>query len=153
MSFNVTVKESIFIAAQPEVVWDYTQDYSQRSDWDDSILEAQVLQEEPEKHVRIRGKGGISFTAKYTLFRRPQRTSLSMVNVQSSWAMGGGGSWSYEAEHAGTRWTQTNTLSLKDTLSNQLLYPIFAWQLRSGARRAMRKAKQIIEQQRPAASR
>jgi len=47
VSANVTVKESIWIAAPIEAVWDYTQDYAHRREWDDSILEAEVVQEEP----------------------------------------------------------------------------------------------------------
>ncbi|MGH2591930.1 MAG: SRPBCC family protein, partial [Anaerolineae bacterium] len=54
MSANVTVKESIWIAAPIETVWDYTQDYAQRHDWDDSILEAEVVQEEPARLIHIR---------------------------------------------------------------------------------------------------
>lgn len=147
MSTNVTIKESIRIAASPETVWDYTQNYAHRTEWDDAILEAKVLQTEPAPLVRIRGKGGLSFTAKYTLFRRPQITSLAMIDVESSWASGGGGSWLYEAHDGGTLWTQTNTLSIKNLFLYRLLRPLFERQLHSGTQRAMHKAKQLLETQ------
>ena len=79
MRVNVTVKESIWIAAPIETVWDYTQDYAHRRDWDDSILEAEVVQEEPARLVRIRAKGDLRFTAKYTLFRRPHKRASEKV--------------------------------------------------------------------------
>ena len=145
MSANVTVKESIWIAAPIEAVWDFTQNYAHRREWDDSILEAEVVQEEPARLVRIRAAGGVRFTAKYTLFRRPHKTSLAMVGVRSSWVSGGGGSWLYEEKDGGTLWTQTNTLSIKHPIVYWLLRPVLTWQLRKSTRRSMQKAKALLE--------
>lgn len=147
MSIKVTIKETVHIAARPEDVWDLTQDYSRRAEWDDLVLGAEVLQEEPIRLVRVHGKDGLSFTAKYTLFRRLQMTSLAMIDVESSWASGGGGSWLYEAHDGGTLWTQTNTLSIKNLFLYRLLRPLFERQLHSGTQRAMHKAKQLLETQ------
>lgn len=148
MNRNVTVTESLFVAASPEVVWDYTQDYGHRTEWDDSILEAEVLQEPPELLVRIRAKGGLRFKNKYTLFRRPNRTSVTMVDVKPAWVSGGGGSWVYEEQNGGTLWTQTNTLSFSNPVIYRLLGGIMKWRLRSSTRKSMQEAKLVLEGER-----
>ena len=90
MSKNVTV--SLFVAASPEAIWNFTQDYIRRMEWDDSILEAEVLQEPPELKVKTRGRDGLRFVNQYTLYHRPEQTSVSMEEVRPSWNSGGGGS-------------------------------------------------------------
>lgn len=70
-----------------------------------------------------------------------------MVDVTSRWFEGGGGSWSYEAEGSGTRWSQTNTLVLKDGLRGRLMRAAIPWYLAASTRRAMREAKNRIEGQ------
>ena len=50
---NATVE----IAARPEAVWDYTQDYARRTQWDASVLKARVEIDAPERLVWIRGVG------------------------------------------------------------------------------------------------
>src|SRR5438552_7523247 len=98
---NVTVKESIDIAAPPEAVWDYTQDWTRRTEWDPAIVAAEVLPGEP-RVVRVRGLGGGGFMIRYKLQERPVRTSLAMTDSTSRIVTGGGGSWSYEAREGGT---------------------------------------------------
>jgi hypothetical protein len=46
---NVTVKESILIKASLESVWDFTQDYNRRTQWDHLVKHARVEQESPRK--------------------------------------------------------------------------------------------------------
>jgi len=58
---------------------------------------------------------------------------------------GGGGSWRYEARGGGTDWTQTNTLELRRPRLFGWLAPVIEWNLRNGTRRAMAKAKSIME--------
>lgn len=138
---NVTVSEALHVAAPPELVWDFTQDYGQRSSWDRSILEAEVLESSPLPRVRIRGAGGLAGVFQYKLFDRPRRTSLVLTDVES-WAIsGGGGSWSYEPALGGTLWTQTNSLAVK----HGWLGPFVRWTLRRETRKAMRAAKRMVE--------
>ncbi len=143
---NLTQTESIFVDASPEAVWDYTQDYSHRPEWDGAIASAEVLDPGPPPRVRIKGSG-IAAVFEYKQYDRPRRTSLAMVDVTSRWFEGGGGSWSYEAEGSGTRWSQTNTLVLKDGLRGRLMRAAIPWYLAASTRRAMREAKNRIEGQ------
>src|SRR4051794_28012897 len=112
MDQNITVRETIFIDAPIERVWDYTQDFTHRPEWDRSIVDAEVLQREPAV-VRVKVKGGVSMTATYKLRDRPRKTSLVMTDSTSRILSGGGGSWSYEPSGGGTSFTQTNTITVR----------------------------------------
>jgi hypothetical protein len=66
-----------------------------------------------------------------------------MIDVDSRWVAGGGGSWDYEPVAGGTAWTQTNTLVLRGPY--RVFAPLVAWSLRRSVRQAMRRAKVLIE--------
>ena len=140
----VTVSETFRVARPPEAVFDYTQDYGRRSQWDQAVLDATVLSEDPRR-VRVRVRGIGSFTVEYRLFRRPERTSAAFVDPDSRWLIGGGGSWSYEPDGEGTAWTQTNTMESRSNWILGLLAPLFERQLRSSMRQAMARARDILE--------
>jgi hypothetical protein len=141
---TVTVTESLAVARPQEVVFDYTQNYGSRSEWDRSVVETQVLGDSPRR-IRLRVRGLGSFTVEYRLFRPPERTSAAFVDVTSAWITGGGGSWRYETSGQGTVWTQTNTLELKHPRLLRILAPLFERNLRSSMRRSMADAKRILE--------
>ena len=135
---------TFFITRPPEDVWAFTQDYGRRAEWDAGVTEATLLGTDPRRvRVKLRGVGTATF--EYKMDRRPERTSLGMVDVESRWFAGGGGSWEYLADAAGTRWTQTNTLVLKHGRLLAWAGPIIRAMVRSGTRRAMRRAKAILE--------
>jgi hypothetical protein len=146
---KVTVTESITIAASPEAVWDYTQDWTQRTTWDPAVREVIAISEGPRREVRARFSGGVIFDVVYKLIDRPHKTSLAMAGG-STWFVGGGGSWRYEAEGSGTRWGQTNTLVTADRLVMRLLSPFVRATLRRQTRRAMQNVKARFERASPA---
>jgi Polyketide cyclase / dehydrase and lipid transport len=141
---TITVSESIHVGRSPELVFDYTQDPATRPDWDDQIQVAELVSDEPRR-VRITARGLGSFTLAYRLFRRGDRTSAAFLDLGNAFFSGGGGSWRYEARDGGTDWTQTNTLELRRPGLLGWLAPVVAWNLRNGTRRAMAKAKAIME--------
>jgi hypothetical protein len=146
MPTRVTITESLFVRAEPEVVWDFTQDFARRTRWDASVLEAEVLAESPQRRVRIRGVGGLRCVLEYKQFERPQRTSLAMTEISGSpLIVGGGGSWSYERDGGATRWTQTNTLLLGLGPLGWLAAPLVRWQLQRATRKAMSNAAHAID--------
>jgi polyketide cyclase/dehydrase/lipid transport protein len=140
----VSVTETIWVERSPEVVWDYTQDYTRRTEWDAGVAEATVLGLDP-RTVRVRIPGLGSMTVQYRLDRRPVRTSAAFMDVESSWISGGGGSWEYEAADGGTRWQQTNSLELKRPRLAFLLAPLLERGLRRSTKRAMAEAKRRLE--------
>jgi hypothetical protein len=145
----VTATESVRISRSPEDVFDYTQDYSTRSDWDSAVTAVTPITETP-RTVRLAVAGVGRFTVVYQLFRRPDRTSAAFVDVESRWITGGGGSWSYAPDRGGTLWTQTNSFELPVSAISRLLHPLIRWNLRRSMRRSMAKAKHRLEAQ-PAA--
>jgi hypothetical protein len=141
---TVTVSESIHVARPRADVFDFTQDYDHRSSWDLAVGEVEVVSQDP-RAIRISVRGLGRFTVAYRLFRRPERTSAAFVDMSSRWVTGGGGSWEYVPQGDGTAWTQTNTLELRPGLLSQLLAPLVGRNLRVSMRRAMAKAKEILE--------
>ncbi|HUP57435.1 MAG TPA: SRPBCC family protein [Bdellovibrionota bacterium] len=141
---KVTATRSISVQAPPEAVWDYTQDWNRRAEWDSSVSELISLTEKP-RQVRARFKGGLVFDLEYKLDDRPRKTSLAMVNGNSRWIIGGGGSWRYDAIPGGTDWTQTNTLVLRDHWLMRLLVPFLRVGLGLSTAQAMRAAKLAVE--------
>jgi len=140
----VSVTESIWVASPPEDVWDYTQDFTRRTEWDAGIAEATILQQEP-RTIRVKVPRLGLMTVVYKLDRRPERTSAAFVDVQSMWVSGGGGSWEYEAAEGGTRWLQTNTLELRRPRLAFLFGPLLERGLRRSTQRAMAEAKRRLE--------
>jgi len=149
MTIKITVTEAIDIPGSPCDVWDYTQDFSRRPDWDSSILSAEVIGTKPAPRVRIVGPGGLRCTFQYKRFDRPRRTSLAMVEVQSPFLAGGAGSWSYDAKGDGTRWKQTNTLIFKIGYLRWLVRRLLTIVLRYQTRRAMVRVQNKFEMRQP----
>lgn len=154
MAVQVTVRETLVVPAAPARVWDYTQDYACRPDWDSSIIEAKVTAVTPRRTVAVRCRGGMRCTFRYKVDERPRRTSVAMVDVHSRIVEGGGGSWQYEDVPGGTRWTQVNTLRLRGGACVSVLRPLLKWWLRRQTRRAMQRASDrivdgIVEPARP----
>jgi len=139
------VTESIWVACPPEAVWNYTQDFARRTEWDAGIAETKILKQDP-RTVRVKVAGLGRMTVVYRLDRRPERTSAAFVDVESAWISGGGGSWEYEAVDGGTRWQQTNSLEFKRPRLAVLLCPLLERGLRRSTQRAMAEAKRRLEQ-------
>jgi hypothetical protein len=129
-----------------EVVWDFTQDYENRTKWDSSVLEAVVVQTIPNRIVKLKMKGNTHMTFIYKLDDRPNKTSLVAREVESSMIESGGGSWTYEDESGATIWSQTNTIVLKNNFLLTLSLPFLKWIPEGETRRAMNKGKKIMEQ-------
>ena len=145
MSKAIIIRKSIVIAAPPEEVWDFTQDYHQRPLWDDSVKSAEIIESTPFVKVKITGRDGSSLIFEYKLSERPVRTTLSMEVESSGFFEKGGGSWTYENVNAGTRWTQINSIQLREKWWLLLMKPLIRWMLDSGTGRAMQKAKKLME--------
>ena len=145
MKTSITVKHQVIIHADRMNVWSFTQDFSKRQMWDKSILHLEVLQTKPFKRVRLKTKGGVETTLEYKLCRKPEKTSLRMINTKSLLIAGGGGSWTYRDVGGHTEWTQINTLVLR----HSSLYLLFGWiirrQLIQSTMESMQRAGTLIE--------
>ena len=141
---SILIKESIVIRRPREVVWDFTQDFSKRPLWDDSIHEVEVLGKSPNRTVRVRGRGfGCIF--EYKAAERPLHTSVIMKDVVSGLVAGGGGSWRYEPHEDGSVWTQSMRIDLKQRWGLRFFIPLIAFMLRRQVRKSMRRARDMLE--------
>src|SRR5262245_3060471 len=141
---TITVTEMINVDRSPDAVFDYTQDYATRADWDPAVKRARVLQDEPRR-VEITSPGVGTYPLEYRLFRRGDRTSAAFEDVGSWLFSGGGGSWRYEARGAGTAWTQVNTLELRRPRLTRWFAPMIERNVRSSMRKGMARARAIME--------
>ncbi len=145
---TVTATESMWVNGSPEDVFDYTQDYATRTDWDPAVISAKVLSEEPRR-VEAVMQGIGSLVIEYKLYRRGERTSAAFRDVNSRLISGGGGSWSYDAREGGTDWTQTSTLEFRHAPVGWLLAPLLRRNMKTLTRKAMAEAKRIMEREAP----
>jgi hypothetical protein len=143
MDTSITIRQTIVITAPPDVVWDLTQDFGRRRDWEPGIEAAELLASDPRR-VRVRLKDTGSVTIAYRLERRPVRTSLAFEDVDSPWIRGGGGSWEYEPVEGGTRWTRTDTLVLRNRLIAVLFGAVIRRRFATGTAEAMARAGALI---------
>jgi hypothetical protein len=141
---TVSATETIWVDRSPTEVFDYTQDYATRADWDSTVMSAAVVSEEPRRvRAVLRGIGPL--VIEYTLFRRGERTSAAFREVDSTLISGGGGSWSYTAREGGTDWQQIATLEFRHMLVGWLLAPMLRRNMHTLMRKAMLEAKRIME--------
>jgi hypothetical protein len=141
---TINVSESIVVARPPIDVFDFTQDYDRRPEWDTYVTAAEIVSYAPRRViVRVAAVG--RYTVEYRLFRRGERTSAQFVDVESRWLAGGGGSWRYEPVAEGTRWTQTNTFELKHPRLLRWAAPLVRMLLRRSMRQAMREARRLMD--------
>ena len=142
---KIVIRQSILINQPKEKVWDFTQDYNNRSSWDKTVIKATVLAYEPDRIVEMYMKGGTKMTFVYKLDQRPDKTSLVAKEIYSAILLGAGGSWNYENHNGQTLWTQTNSVELKDSFLLTMISPLvkryFAWR----TKQSMKNAKKILE--------
>jgi hypothetical protein len=124
---SIQVMHSVIIQRSVETVWDFTQDFSKRTSWDSSLLECSLVSTEPERKAAIRARGGLTAVLVYKQYNKPIKTSLRMTEIHSSLVLDGGGSWTYEKYHGATRWTQSNSMTLKNSPLAVLLKPFLQW--------------------------
>jgi hypothetical protein len=146
MSRNIiTIHNYVFVNKPILAVWDFTQNYSYRTQWDRSVIEATVLQEFPNRIVRLKAKGNTTMTFLYKLDDRPNKTSLVAKEIHSPLIESAGGSWTYVSKNNGTIWSQTNTIVLKNRLMLTLLLPVFRVMFQWQTKSAMSRAKDLME--------
>jgi hypothetical protein len=140
----VTVSHTVHVERSPEEVFDYTQDYGTRTDWDPTVVSAEVLSRDPRR-VKVVMEGLGPLVIEYKLDRRGERTSAAFRDMKSRIFSGGGGSWSYEPRDGGTDWTETSTLEFRNGLIGRLGAPMIRRNMATLTRKAMAKAKGIME--------
>ena len=144
---GITIRQSILIAKEKELVWDYTQNYDNRTQWDSSIIETTVLHTKPHRVVRLKTKGNTSMIFTYKLEERPNKAILVAKEITSNLILSAGGSWIYEDQNGQTLWTQINTITFKNNFLLKFLLPLYQYIFTRMTKKSMQRAKQEIEKQ------
>ena len=142
---SITIRSSILIDKPRELVWDYTQNYDNRTKWDDAVLDATVLQTSPNRIVKLLTKGNTIMVLIYKQDERPYKTSLVAREIFSPLIESAGGSWVYEEQNGKTLWQQTNTIIFKKAFAMNLALPFLKIIFSMQTKKAMKKAKKQIE--------
>lgn len=129
------------------MVWDYTQNYAHRTEWDNSVLSAEEIQTFPNRMLRLQMKGNTAMTFVYKLDDRPNKTSLKAIDIQSRYISSAGGSWTYEEQNGITNWTRTDTIIFNDLRFFIVYRFIMKWLIAMQIKASMRNVKSILEQQ------
>jgi ribosome-associated toxin RatA of RatAB toxin-antitoxin module len=127
-------RQSIEVVAEPDVLFDLTQDYSHRLDWDPFLKEARLLggAEAPGVGVRARcvARNGIGMETRYVSFNPPGACAVEMT--RGPWFFRSfSGSWRFDrVGPARTRVSFTYSLVGRPGFLTGLLRLIFARETR-----------------------
>ena len=79
----IKFSEKISIVAAPEVIFDYTQDYGNRLNWDTFLKRAELIEgaQKADKGVKAYcvAKNGLGMVTEYVSFNRPKVTAIKMT--------------------------------------------------------------------------
>ncbi len=142
----ITFSERVVIDRPKEIVWDYTQNTDLLSEWDKSILEAEVIEESP-RTIRLQMTGGITMTIMYTLENRPNKLAFTYRKVESPILEHGGCTSTFEERNGTTLWIQSCTLVFKYHVLLGIMLPIYRLRYGKKMKEAMKRAKSVLESQ------
>jgi hypothetical protein len=144
----IIIRESIFIQQPRQVVWDFTQDYSLRPLWDKTVMKAHLMEITPWRIAWLKIKGGAEMKLVYKVFHSPEKATVFAAEINSNLIEQAGGAWLYQVKDNGTIWQQTNALVFKRFFLISLMLPICKFIFRRQIRKAMKIAKEKLEQYR-----
>lgn len=76
--------ETILIDKNSEQVFDFTQDYNKRLEWDTFLKKAELIEDASSADKGVKAyclaKNGIGMTTEYVTFNRPKATAIKMTN-------------------------------------------------------------------------
>jgi ribosome-associated toxin RatA of RatAB toxin-antitoxin module len=127
-------RQTIEVAAEPGVLFDLTQDYARRLDWDPFLKEARLLDGAEHPDVGVRSwcvaKNGLGMETRYVSFNLPGACAVEMT--RGPWFFRSfSGSWRFEGIGPNrTRVTFTYSLVGRPGLLSGLIRFIFARETR-----------------------
>ena len=138
-------RQSIEIAAGPDALFDLTQDYHRRLDWDPFLKEARLIDGAASPGVGVRAwcmaRNGLGMETEYVSFHPPGACAVTMT--KGPWFFRSlAGSWRFEEMGRGrTRVTFTYSLAGRPSFLTGLLRLVFARE----ARRRLEALKRAVE--------
>ncbi len=150
-------RPSIDIAAEPGVLFDLTQDYARRLDWDLFLKEAKPLDGAEGPGVGVRAwcvaRNGLGMETEYVSFNPPRTTAVKMT--RGPWFIDRfAGSWRFEEAAPGQ--TQVGfrySLRAWPLCLSWLLTPLLVWVFVRDTRKRLVALKKAVEEARILTSR
>lgn len=127
-------RQSIEVAAEPAVLFDMTQDYTHRLDWDPFLREAKLLDGAEKPGIGVRAwcvaHNGLGMETRYVSFNPPGACAVEMT--RGPWFFRSfSGSWRFDRIGPGrTRVTFTYSLAGRPALLSGVLRFLFARETR-----------------------
>lgn len=144
----IKFSEKITIAAEPAVVFDFTQDYANRLVWDTFLRKAVLTEGATSAALGVKAycvaKNGLGMETEYVSFNRPKVTAVKMTKgpfLFSSFL----GSWNFKELPKGTtEVTFLYSFGLRFPFS--LVAPLVRHNLQRNVRQRLRDLKNCLEQ-------
>lgn len=142
---DVAATAEIRIAASPETVFDYTQDWSRRRDWDPEVIAAELVPGSPRR-ARVRMRRGATIVLRHDVDERPTRVEVTSESLEGGGPIAGaGGSAEYVADGDGTIFRLTMSVTLGGGLMAKMVAGVAKGELDRAVRQAVQNAKAAIE--------
>ena len=145
----MTFEHAIDIAASPAELFDLTQDYGRRLEWDPFLRSAELLGGATSAGVGVRAwcvaKSGLGTETEYVSFHPPRVTAVKMTRgprLIGSFA----GSWRFDEVAPGvTRVSFRYHLQVRPRWLAWLLTPVLGWVFARDTRRRLAALKDAVE--------
>ena len=142
-------EQSIVVAAPRSVLFELTQDYTRRLEWDPFLRSAELLDGATRVAIGVRAlcvsHNGASVETEYVSYNPPRVTAVKMT--RGPWVMGHfAGSWRFEEiGPAKTRITFAYHLEARPRWLRWLLTPIVGWVFARDTHRRLSALKRAVE--------
>ena len=144
-------ESSVDIDASPETLFDLTQDYGRRLEWDPYLKEARLVDADVAAHGArawcVAKTTGLGMETQYVSFKRPQTAAINMTRgpfFLSRFA----GSWNFKALASGqTRVVFRYHIETRPKWLQFLLMPVVGWVFARDSARRLAALKTFVEGQ------
>lgn len=145
-----TIKEEIEVLSPQEELFDLTQDYQRRLEWDPYLREAYLLNGAVDAEVGVQSvctnHRGSVMVSKYVSFKRPKVAAVTMVSgpyILKSFS----GAWNIKTiSDSSSLLVFTYNFELKGGIIGRLLQPLASFLFRLDMRKRLHAIKLYIEQ-------
>jgi ribosome-associated toxin RatA of RatAB toxin-antitoxin module len=146
---GVTLGDSIVIVAEPEALFQLSQDYERRLEWDPFLKSAELLDGAREAGVGVRAlcvdRKGTAMETEYISFNPPRAVAIKMT--RGPWFLiSFAGSWRFEEVGRGqTRVSFQYSLQARPRWLSWLANPVLARIFARDTRRRLEALKEAVE--------
>ena len=144
-----TIRTAIEIAQPQEVVFDVTQDYSIRLEWDPYLSEAYLLKDAPEPAVGVdaycKNHNGSVMVSRYISFNRPAVAAVQMVKGPKMLKRFSGAWNVHKIDATSSEVIFTYHFDLRWGVVGEILTPLARWHFKRDMNKRLQALKQYLE--------